>query len=101
MVGWSQGEETLSPLSVDTRMVIKERPQGTEKILSEKILSVKVKNRAVVIPNLEIPQRNTGESLGGLPEWGFESTYPDLKELGSPRGHVDYTTETQQSSFFG
>lgn len=52
-------------------------------------------------PKLIIPQRNTGESLGGLPEWGFESTYPDLKELGSPRGHVDYTTEIQQSSFFG
>lgn len=85
----------MSPLSADTGLLLKEWPQGTEKILP-----VKVENRGGD-PKRRIPQRNTGENLGDLPEWEFESMSPDLKELGNRRGHVDYTTEIQQSSFFG
>lgn len=85
----------MSPLSGDTGLLLKEWPPGTEKILS-----MKVENRGGD-PELRTPQRNTGENPGGLPEWEFESTSPDLKELGNRRGHVDYTTEIQQSSFFG
>lgn len=46
IVGWGQVEGTLSPLSVDTRLVIKEWPQEQRKYF----------------------QWNNGESLGGLPE---------------------------------
>lgn len=45
-----------------------------------------------------IPQRNTEESFEVLPEWGFESSYLDLKRLENPRGHLGFTRETQPSN---
>lgn len=73
-------------------MMIKEWPEETEKVPS-----MRAEIRAVMIPKIIIHQRNTGESFGLGPEWGFESIYPDLKGLRNPRVHLDYynTIETQ------
>ena len=51
-------------------------------------------------PKIIIPQRNIGESFEVLPEWGFESIYLEVKGLGNPRGHLDFTREAQPSNFF-
>ena len=50
-------------------------------------------------PQITICKWNIGECFGVLPEWGFESIYLDPKGMGNPRGYLDYTTDTQPSTF--
>lgn len=89
VVGWGRGEGTCPPFS-GHQIGDKGTATGNrENTFNES------RKQSSGDPELIIPQRDTGESLGGLTEWGFELTYPDLKELGNPRGHVDYTTEIQ------
>lgn len=66
VVGWGQGEVTLSPLSVDTGVVIEEWAQATEKMHS-----MEVENRAVGIPNLESLREILGRALGFYQNGGF------------------------------